>query len=87
MNEHKKFITEFRLGPRRVLVRSETKVTIKNKRGRWTFMYARETDHGVELTFYGGIASQGQFASVRPDSVKQFKRNKRRRTVSQRGCA
>ena len=78
--------TEYTLGPRRTLKARESEVQLRGKRGRFVFQYARVRPNmgeaGVELTFYGGTAREGQYVTVRPHDVGAFKKHKRRRSVS-----
>lgn len=73
--------TTYQLSERRELIGRHTEVTLRGKRGRFVFQYARRTPAGIELTFYGGTHGQGQFTTVRPESVKAVKKHAQRRTV------
>jgi len=71
-------IHEFPLG-RTVLV-SSTEVSLRGKRGRFRFRYARVNAHGVdELTFCGGPlhGQRERFVSVYPDAITRVHRDRK----------
>ena len=88
MNEHRTFIFEYRLSARRILVTKETEVTVRGREGRFTFMYARTTEHGDEVTVYGGPmrkdSKSPKFITVKPEAINQIKKHKRRRSVTRK---
>ena len=65
---------EFTIG-RKTLVPG-TEVSLRGKRGRYRFQYARKTSGGLdELTFVGGPSGREQFVSAYPDKVSRVHRS------------
>lgn len=74
---------EVQISPRRTLVRHASECSLRGRRGRFVFQYARVDASGqLELTFYGGPSGRGQFTSVYSESVKVLHRKRRSRSLS-----
>ncbi len=74
--------TKFTLSERRVLQARASECSLRGKRGRYVFQYARIVNDRTELAFYGGAQGREQFTTVYPSSVKTVHRLTRTRGVA-----